>query len=381
MVLSKSQKFEIAKKKEYTPIAELSEQYGVSKSTISRALRFVKDSKDGLVAGEESPRQTEELELSTSPLSSEQNEPTELTEAALERFELNEAANAPEAIPPPAPAEDTISVAEFQPTDNSGSTFEQVLNPVIEEDFLDDISESGDKMADMSGEEAERFVDELLLEPPAPEPVTQDVDIDQLMKNLDAQPMDVEEHQPEQPLPKRKSPPVDDEHISLVNEVIQYLNEFEEHLEDVYMGQSKKVFVKSLVKKQPYELKLLLSQIKSSINQKNTQAMMSTAFSSAISATEYVGCEYVGLKINGLSDLFNKNRMVKSQVNLCFKELSIKHTKAIQESGVLEPEFKLAVIVGGAIMNLHTQNSLNSGLTGFKQQSVPKEMVDKYDDI
>lgn len=381
MVLTKSQKFEIAKKKEYTPIAELAEQYGVSKSTISRALRFVKDSKDGLVAGEESPRQTEQLELSTSPLSSDQNEPTELTEAALERFELDEAANAPEALPPPAPTDDTISVAEFQPTDNSVSTFEQVLNPVIEEDFLDDDSEnSGDKMADMSGEEAERFVDELLKEPTAPEPVTQDVDIEQLMQNLNAQPMAVEEPQPE-PVPKRKSPAVDDEHISLVNEVIQYLNEFEDHVEDVYMGQSKKVFVKSLVKKQPYELKLLLSQIKSSINQKNTQAMMSTAFSSAISATEYVGCEYVGLKINGLSDLFNKNRMVKQQVNLCFKELSIKHSKAIQESGVLEPEFKLAVIVGGAIMNLHTQNSLNSGLTDFKQQSVPEEMVDKYDDI
>lgn len=381
MVLTKSQKFEIAKKKEYTPITELAEQYGVSKSTISRALRFVKDAKDGLVDGKESPRQTEQLELSSSPLSSD-NEPTKLTEAALEQFELDESSNLHESVsvPKSAPVDDTISIAEFQPTDNAGS-FEQVLNPVIEEDFLDDDSEnSGDKMAEMSGEEAERFVDDLLKEPTAPEPVIQDVDIDQFMKNLNAEPMVIEEQQPE-PQPKRKTPPVDDEHISLVNEVIQYLNEFEEHVEDVYMGQSKKVFVKSLVKKQPYELKLLLSQIKSSINQKNTQAMMSTAFSSAISATEYVGCEYVGLKINGLSDLFNKNRMVKSQVNLCFKELSIKHSKAIQDSGVLEPEFKLAMIVGGAIMNLHTQNSLNSGLTDFKQQSVPEEMVDKYDDI
>lgn len=381
MVLTKSQKFEIAKKKEYTPITELAEQYGVSKSTISRALRFVKDAKDGLVDGKESPRQTEQLELSSSPLSSD-NEPTKLTEAALEQFELDESSNLHESVsvPKSAPVDDTISIAEFQPTDNAGS-FEQVLNPVIEEDFLDDDSEnSGDKMAEMSGEEAERFVDDLLKEPTAPEPVIQDVDIDQFMKNLNAEPMVIEEQQPE-PQPKRKTPPVDDEHISLVNEVIQYLNEFEEHVEDVYMGQSKKVFVKSLVKKQPYELKLLLSQIKSSINQKNTQAMMSTAFSSAISATEYVGCEYVGLKINGLSDLFNKNRMVKSQVNLCFKELSIKHSKAIQDSGILEPEFKLAMIVGGAIMNLHTQNSLNSGLTDFKQQSVPEEMVDKYDDI
>ena len=48
---------------------------------------------------------------------------------------------------------------------------------------------------------------------------------------------------------------------------------------------------------------------------------------------------------------------------------------------MLEPEFKLAMIVGGAIMNLHTQNSLNSGLTEFKQQPVPEEMVNKYDDI
>jgi hypothetical protein len=73
--------------------------------------------------------------------------------------------------------------------------------------------------------------------------------------------------------------------------------------------------------------------------------------------------------------------MVKSQVSLCFKELSIKHSKAIEESGVLEPEVKLAMIVAGAVMNLHTQNSLNSGLQKFKDEDVPDEMAEKYGDI
>ena len=280
--------------------------------------------------------------------------------------------------------DDSLSIAEFQPTDGGISSFEQVLNPVAEEFEMDsDIASAngGDNMDNMSGEEVEKFVDGLLEQPDESQFQTRPtVDINELMQNLGPEPM-TEVDQPPQRAPSKTQVRIDDEQISLVNQVIQYLNEFDEHLQDVYMGQTKKVFVKALAKKHPYELKLLISNIKSTINQKNTQAMMSTAFTSAISATEYIGCEYVGLRINGLSDLFNKNRMVKSQVSLCFKELSIKHSKAIEESGVLEPEVKLAMIVAGAVMNLHTQNSLNSGLQKFKDEDVPDEMAEKYGDI
>ena len=49
MALSKSQKFEIAKKKEYTSLKDLSSEYEVSKATIKKLLLvFVKGSyKDG----------------------------------------------------------------------------------------------------------------------------------------------------------------------------------------------------------------------------------------------------------------------------------------------------------------------------------------------
>ena len=401
MVLTKSLKFEISKKKEYSSISELANEYGVSKATISRALRFVKDSNDGLVGGNPP---TEKLELSNSlitPPRSNNGATHKLTEESLEQFDLettaiNETVTAAADENVVGFEDDTLSIAEFQPTDAGISSFEQVLNPVAEEFEMDsDIASAngGDNMDNMSGEEVEKFVDGLLEQPDESQFQTRPtVDINELMQNLGPEPM-TEVDQPTQRAPSKTQVRIDplgcgsaerpayDEQISLVNQVIQYLNEFDEHLQDVYMGQTKKVFVKALAKKHPYELKLLISNIKSTINQKNTQAMMSTAFTSAISATEYIGCEYVGLRINGLSDLFNKNRMVKSQVSLCFKELSIKHSKAIEESGVLEPEVKLAMIVAGAVMNLHTQNSLNSGLQKFKDEDVPDEMAEKYGDI
>lgn len=392
MVLTKSLKFEISQKKEYSSISELANEYGVSKATISRALRFVKDSNDGLVGGNPP---TEKLELSNSlinPPGSNNGATHKLTEESLEQFDLettaiNETVTAAADENVVGFEDDSLSIAEFQPTDGGISSFEQVLNPVAEEFEMDsDIAsaDGGDNMDIMSGEEVEKFVDGLLEQPDESQFQTRPtVDINELMQNLGPEPMtDVEfDNQPPQRAPSKTQVRIDDEQISLVNQVIQYLNEFDEHLQDVYMGQTKKVFVKALAKKHPYELKLLISNIKSTINQKNTQAMMSTAFTSAISATEYIGCEYVGLRINGLSDLFNKNRMVKSQVSLCFKELSIKHSKAIEESGVLEPEVKLAMIVAGAVMNLHTQNSLNSGLQKFKDEDVPDEMAEKYGDI
>ena len=400
MVLTKSLKFEISQKKEYSSISELANEYGVSKATISRALRFVKDSNDGLVGGNPP---TEKLELSNSlinPPRSNNGATHNLTEESLEQFDLektaiNESVTATTDENVAGFEDDTLSIAEFQPTDAGISSFEQVLNPVAEEFEMDsDIASAngGDNMDNMSGEEVEKFVDGLLEQPDESQFQTRPtVDINELMQNLGPEPMTEVDpsgcgsaerpaYQPTQRAPS-KTQVMNDEQISLVNQVIQYLNEFDEHLQDVYMGQTKKVFVKALAKKHPYELKLLISNIKSTINQKNTQAMMSTAFTSAISATEYIGCEYVGLRINGLSDLFNKNRMVKSQVSLCFKELSIKHSKAIETSGVLEPEVKLAMIVAGAVMNLHTQNSLNSGLQKFKDEDVPDEMAEKYGDI
>jgi hypothetical protein len=391
MVLTKSLKFEISQKKEYSSISELANEYGVSKATISRALRFVKDSNDGLVGGNPP---TEKLELSNSlitPTGSNNGATHNLTEESLEQFDLettaiNETVTAAADENVVGFEDDSLSIAEFQPTDGGISSFEQVLNPVAEEFEMDsDIASAngGDNMDNMSGDEVEKFVDGLLEEPDETQFQTRPtVDINELMQNLGPEPMtDVEFDQPTRRAPSKTQVMIDDEQISLVNQVIQYLNEFDEHLQDVYMGQTKKVFVKALAKKHPYELKLLISNIKSTINQKNTQAMMSTAFTSAISATEYIGCEYVGLRINGISDLFNKNSMVKSQVSLCFKELSIKHSKAIEESGVLEPEVKLAMIVAGAVMNLHTQNSLNSGLQKFKDEDVPDEMAEKYGDI
>ena len=388
MALSKSQKFEIAKKKEYTSLKDLSSEYEVSKATISRALRYVKDNESGIVESVENVPETCTLNdnisdsISESEIPSESTKTNELTIENIEKFELtndidsNTLRNEPNEPNEPTDIDDTISNLEFQETDNQES-FEQVLNPVIEEDELE-IPEA--PIEQMSDETLNNLVEGIL------DKQGGDIsnDISHMMQN--EQPQQQQQQQtyiePDVAPPKlTHSQQLDDKHISAVNQIVQYLNEFEEVLGDIYMGQTKKVFVKSLIKKQPYELQLLLSQIKSTINQKNTQAMMGTAFTSGIAAIEYFGCEYVGLKINGLSDLFNKNRQVRSQIGLCFKELSIKHSRSIEESGIMEPEVKLMMIVGGAIMTLHTDNSLNSGLDKFKEETVKEGMEDKYGDI
>jgi hypothetical protein len=313
-------------------------------------------------------------------VSSNDNDSSTLTIENIEKFELNNDIESNtlrnNQLSPTEPDEindmdDTISNLEFQETDNPTS-FEQVLNPVIEEDEELEIHEA--PIEQMTDETLNNLVEGILDK--------QDGDISNDISNM----------MQNEPIQRRPAPDVappklthsqqlDDKHISAVNQIIQYLNEFDEVLGDIYMGQTKKVFIKSLIKKQPYELQLLLSQIKSTINQKNTQMMMGTAFTSGIAAIEYFGCEYVGLKINGLSDLFNKNRQVRSQIGLCFKELSIKHSRAIEESGVMEPEVKLMMIVGGAIMTLHTDNSLNSGLDKFKDEEVKEGMEHKYNDL
>ena len=388
MVLSKSQKFEIAKKKEYTSLKELSSEYEVSKATISRALRYVKDNESGIVDSVDDVPETFILNdnISEKSINYESNntEINELTIENIEKFELNNDIESntlrnnqlsPTEPDDPSDMDDMISNLEFQETDNPTS-FEQVLNPVIEEDEEIEIPEA--PIEQMSDEKVKEFVEGMIGN-------EIEEDIGMMMNNQPVpqqQQQQIYTEEPDVAPPKlTHSQQLDDKHISAVNQIVQYLNEFEEVLGDIYMGQTKKVFVKSLIKKQPYELQLLLSQIKSTINQKNTQMMMGTAFTSSISAIEYFGCEYVGLKINGLSDLFNKNRQVRSQIGLCFKELSIKHSRSIEESGIMEPEVKLMMIVSGAIMTLHTDNSLNSGLDKFKEEPVKEGMEDKYTDL
>ena len=122
MVLTKSLKFEISQKKEYSSISELANEYGVSKATISRALRFVKDSNDGLVGGNPP---TEKLELSNSlitPPRSNNGATHNLTEESLEQFDLettaiNETVTAAADENVVGFEDDTLSIAEFQPTD------------------------------------------------------------------------------------------------------------------------------------------------------------------------------------------------------------------------------------------------------------------------
>jgi hypothetical protein len=388
MVLSKSQKFEIAKKKEYTSLEELSSEYEVSKATISRALRYVKDNESGIVDSVDDAPETFVLNdnISEESINSESNntEINELTIENIEKFELTNDIDSntlrnnqlsPTEPNDPSDMDDMISNLEFQETDNPTS-FEQVLNPVIEEDEELEIPQA--PIEQMSDETLNNLVEGIL------DKQGGDIgnDISHMMQNEPTRQQQQTYIEPDVAPPKlTHSQQLDDKHISAVNQIVQYLNEFQDVLGDIYMGQTKKVFVKSLIKKQPYELQLLLSQIKSTINQKNTQMMMGTAFTSSIAAIEYFGCEYAGLKIYGLSDLFNKNRQVRGQIGLCFKELSIKHSRSIEESGIMEPEVKMLTIVCGAIMTLHTDNSLNSGLDKFKEETVKEGMEDKYGDI
>lgn len=185
-------------------------------------------------------------------------------------------------------------------------------------------------------------------EEPAPEPVPEQVD----------EPLPEIQEVYEDPVEKRK----------LIKEISMYaMSRLNKHL-TLYDLRPAALEMKSIP-----ELTDLKREICYCVGVRSNLAFVNTAFNTAIETAEFGLTKFTPLKVQGLAHVLRQSE--EAQDVIC--EIALKH----QNLSYVEPEYRLAMILGQTIIGLHQLNKGTEVVNEALSQPVSNQLDEQYADL